>query len=69
MRIFFSNGYGISIVRNDLFTPIKDDLYEIALLKGTRDNYKLVHEAVHRNLTDEQVTEAVRSVQETGMPI
>jgi hypothetical protein len=63
MKIFFDNGYGVSIVRNDLFNPGTDDLWEIAVLQGTREDYKLLHDNVYRNLTDEQVELAVKAVQ------
>ena len=63
MKIFFDNGYGVSVVRNDQFTAVKDDLYEIAVLQGTAKKYKLLHDSVHRNLTDKQVELAIKAVQ------
>ena len=62
MKIFFNNGYGISIVRNDLFTPVKDDLYEIAVLSGSEKEYKLLHDQVYRNLTDSDVEKAIKAI-------
>lgn len=67
MRIFFNNGYGISIVRNDQFMSQTDDLYEIAVLSGSEDNYELLHDQVHRNLTDEMVEKAVKSIRGEGV--
>jgi hypothetical protein len=46
-----------------LFNPGTDDLWEIAVLRGTRENYKLLHDNVYRNLTDEQVELAVKAIQ------
>lgn len=63
MKIFFDNGYGVSIVRNDQFMATNDDLYEIAVLQGSRKKYELMHDNVYRNLTDEQVEKAVRAIQ------
>lgn len=68
MRVFFKNGYGLSIVRNDQFCSYRDDLYEIALLQGNKKSWSLVHDCVYRNLTDDQVTEAIAMVQKSGMP-
>lgn len=62
MKIFFNNGYGISIVRNDQFMNWTDDLYEIAVLSGDEDDYELLHDQVHRNLTDEMVERAVKAI-------
>lgn len=63
MKIFFDNGYGVSVVRNDEFSNVKDDLYEIAVLQGTAKKYKLLHDNVYRNLTDKQVELAIKAVQ------
>lgn len=63
MKIFFDNGYGVSIVRNDQFLATSDDLYEIAVLQGSKKEYKLLHDNVYRNLTDEQVEKAIRAIQ------
>jgi len=62
VKIFFDNGYGISIVRNDLFSPVKDDLYEIAVLEGNEEYYDLLHEQVYRNLTDSDVEKAIKAI-------
>ena len=62
MKIFFDNGYGVSVVRNDQFSNVKDDLYEIAVLQGTAKKYKLL-DNVYRNLTDKQVELAIKAIQ------
>ena len=66
VKIFFENGYGISIVRNDLYTATADDFYEIALLQGDSENYFLIKDQIYRNLNDEQVSNTVKLLQKTG---
>jgi hypothetical protein len=41
---FFPNGYGVSIVRFPGSYGFQDDLYEIAILKGTPDKYELCYD-------------------------
>lgn len=40
---FFPNGYGVSVVRFPGSYGYTSDLYEIAILKGTEDDYDLCY--------------------------
>ena len=42
-RCFFPNGYGISVVRFPGSYGFENDLYEVAILKGTPDSYELCY--------------------------
>ena len=41
---FFDNGYGVSVVRFPGSYGFENDLYEVAILKGTPDNYELCYD-------------------------
>jgi hypothetical protein len=41
---FFSNGYGVSVVRFPGSYGFQDDLYEVAILQGTPDKYELCYD-------------------------
>jgi len=43
-KYFFSNGYGVSVVRFPGSYGFQNDLYEVAILKGTEDKYDLVYD-------------------------
>lgn len=40
----FPNGYGVSVVRFPGSYGFQDDLYEVAIIKGTKDKYDLVYD-------------------------
>lgn len=42
---FFPNGYGVSVVRFNGSYGYEDGLYEVAILKGTKDNWVITYEA------------------------
>lgn len=42
-KIFFENGYGASVITGE-GTYTKDGEYELAVLKGTRDDWDLCYE-------------------------
>lgn len=46
---FFPNGYGVSVVRFPGSYGYEDQLYEVAVLKGTVDDYELCYDT---NVTD-----------------
>jgi len=41
---FFPNGYGVSVVRFPGSYGFEDDLYEVAILKGTQDNWEITYD-------------------------
>lgn len=41
---FFPNGYGVSVVRFPGSYGFQDDLYEVAILKGTEDDWELTYD-------------------------
>jgi hypothetical protein len=41
---FFDNGYGVSVVRFPGSYGYEDGLYEVAVLKGTVDDYELCYD-------------------------
>jgi hypothetical protein len=41
---FFPNGYGVSVVRFPGSYGYEDGLYEVAVLKGTVDDYELCYD-------------------------
>jgi hypothetical protein len=41
---FFSNGYGVSVVRFPGSYGFEDDLYEVAILQGTEDNWNITYD-------------------------
>ena len=42
---FFPNGYGVSVVRFKGSYGYDDGLYEVAVLRGTKDNWTITYEA------------------------
>ena len=42
---FFPNGYGVSVIRFEGSCGYEDGLYEVAILKGTKDNCTITYEA------------------------
>jgi hypothetical protein len=45
-RYFFENGYGVSVVRFRGSYGYDQGLYEVAVLKGTEDDYELCYDTV-----------------------
>lgn len=41
---FFPNGYGVSVVRFPGSYGFEDDLYEVAILKGTQDDWSITYD-------------------------
>ena len=41
---FFPNGYGVSVVKFPGSYGFQDDLYEVAILKGTEDDWELTYD-------------------------
>ena len=41
---FFPNGYGVSVVRFPGSYGFEDDLYEVAILQGTEDNWNITYD-------------------------
>lgn len=64
---FFENGYGVSVVRFPGSYGFEEDLYEVAIIQGTKDNYNLCYTTPitddvlgHRDETDiENIMEEV----------
>ena len=67
---FFDNGYGISVVRNKATYTSKNTLdFEIAVLKGTCDNYKISYDTPIANgvigyLTPKEISKVMKEIQE-----
>lgn len=67
---FFDNGYGVSVVRFPGSYGYEQDLYEVAVIKGTADNFKLCYDTPitddvmgHRDEQDiENIMEEVASL-------
>ncbi len=67
---FFPNGYGVSVVRFPGSYGYEQDLYEVAVIKGTSDNFKLCYDTPiaddvmgHRDEQDiENIMEEVASL-------
>jgi len=65
---FFSNGYGVSIVRHPGSYGFLEGLYELAVLKGTEDNWELCYDTpvtsdVLGHLDEQNVEDVVLKVQ------
>ncbi len=43
-KLFFDNGYGVSVVRFPGSYGYIEGLYEVAILKGTKDDYDLCYD-------------------------
>jgi hypothetical protein len=63
-RIFFNNGYGVSIINNDVSYGL-----ELAVLKGNEESYELCydtpvtpHHDVFGHLHDDEVDEIIKQV-------
>lgn len=66
-RIFFDNGYGISIIKNEASYGHEDGLWEIAVLKGTASKYEVCYDTgitsdVEGWLTEEDVQSYIDKV-------
>ena len=66
-RIFFDNGYGISIIKNEASYGHEDGLWEIAVLKGTVDDHQICYDTeitsdVEGWLTNENVQSYIDKV-------
>lgn len=67
---FFPNGYGVSVVRFPGSYGYEQDLYEVAILKGSPDNYDLCYDTPitddimgHRDETDiENIIEEIQAL-------
>jgi hypothetical protein len=67
---FFSNGYGVSVVRFPGSYGYEEGLYEVAVLKGTADDFELCYDTDiaddvvgHCNETDiENIIQKVQSL-------
>jgi len=64
---FFPNGYGVSIVKHDFSYGNKDGLWEMAVIKGNEDEWKLTYETpvtddVLGYLSENEVNEYVDQV-------
>ena len=51
-RQFFSNGYGVSVVRHPGSYGYREGLYELAVLQGTEDDYELCY---NTHITDDVI--------------
>lgn len=66
-RWFFDNGYGASVVRTKYSYGGDEDLYELAVLRGTEDNFEIRYDTpitvdVLGWLTPRDVVEELRKV-------
>lgn len=41
---FFANGYGVSVVKFPGSYGFQDDLYEVAILQGTEDDWNITYD-------------------------
>jgi hypothetical protein len=65
---FFPNGYGVSVVRHPGSYGFLEGLYELAVLKGTEDNWELCYDTpvtsdVLGHLSEQNVEDVVLKVQ------
>jgi len=71
-KMFFDNGYGISVIRNIISYTSKDKLdYEIAVLKGNEKDWDICYDTpitsnVLGYLSPEEVTEIMIQIQKYG---
>ena len=66
--LFFPNGYGISVVRHKFSYGSDRGLYEIAVLKGTKDDFQLCYTTRITNdvlgyQSEDDVTQVMRRIQ------
>jgi hypothetical protein len=65
----FSNGYGVSVIRNDISLGHKEGLYEIAVLRGNALCYNTpITEGIVGYLTPREVVVIIRQVKELPSP-
>lgn len=67
-RLFFENGYGVSVVRSDFSYGGPQGLFELAVLEGTEQNFKITYSTsvtgdVEGYLKESQVTELMNKIQ------
>lgn len=63
-RIFFDNGYGVSVVKFDGSYGFEDDLFELAVLDGGGITYSTdITDDVIGRLTESGVTDIMAKVQ------
>lgn len=67
-RWFYPNGYGASVINNPFSYGNEDGLYELAVLKGTADDYDLCYDTpitvdVLGWLTPRDVAETLKKIQ------
>ena len=65
---FFDNGYGVSIIQSPNSYGGDEGLYELAVLKGNEDKFKLCYDTyitddVLGHLTEEQVETTLAEIQ------
>lgn len=68
-RLFFPNGYGISVVLGEDFYSNGKDTYEVAVLIGNSKHSRIDYETpitddVIGNCTKDQVTEIMKKIQD-----
>lgn len=63
---YFDNGYGISVVCGSAFYSNGRDTYEVAAMRGDDIDYEnpVVPDGVAGNLTEDEVNEVMRRLQE-----
>jgi hypothetical protein len=67
--LFFPNGYGVSVVRFNGSYTSNDNEWEVAILHGNEESFKLCYSThitsdVIGHLTEAEVTETMKKVQE-----
>ena len=67
-KMFFENGYGISVVRNRYSYGHEDGLYECAVLKGNKDSWDICYDTpitddVIGYCTEDKVSEVMEQIQ------
>lgn len=68
-KMFFDNGYGVSVVRHAFSYGHESNLFEMAVLRGNEDGWNLTYTTpvtrdVLGNLTEDDVTLHMKEVQE-----
>jgi len=66
--VFFDNGFGASIITGELFYTRSDAPYELAILQGTEDGWKLTYDTeitddVMGYLTESGVNEVLKKIE------
>lgn len=66
--IFFPNGYGASIIKNPYSYGGDEGLFEIAIIKGNRDNWELCYDTPITNdvlgyLTSEDINKYLKQIE------